>query len=196
MVSTKQHQAAELPAKIDIRFEWCTVNRKARKWFQECTVDFNNQRVNNLVYSCKKRHNGHARNDMKRGSNRSWTKKIATNQKANSISWWCPDMIWIQNKATRGTDVPIFRQRKVKMAPVCRCSKLDRYVSHMLNISHKRQLDFPSTKNTFRSVQNSYASIPGALLCGCLVLGFLYFQDLLDDLLLLNQESTDDPAHE
>jgi len=71
MVSTKQHQAAELHAKIDIRFEWCTVNRKARKWFQECTVDFNNQRVNNLVYSSKKRHNGHARNDMKRGSNRS-----------------------------------------------------------------------------------------------------------------------------
>jgi len=66
-------------------------------------------------------------------------------------------------------------------------------MSHMLNISHKRQLDFPSTKNTFRSVQNSYASIPGALLCGYLVLGFLYFQDLLDDLLLLNQESTDDP---
>jgi len=71
VASTKQHQAAEMPAKIDIKFEWCTVNRKARKWFQECTVDFNNQRVNNLVYSSKKRHNGHARNDMKRGSNRS-----------------------------------------------------------------------------------------------------------------------------
>jgi hypothetical protein len=71
-----------------------------------------------------------------------------------------------------------------------------RYLSHhMLNISHKTQLDFPSTKNTFRSVQNSGASIP-TLLCGCLVLGFLYFQDLLDNLLLLNQESTDDPAHE
>jgi len=28
VASTKQHQAAEMPAKIDIKFEWCTVNRK------------------------------------------------------------------------------------------------------------------------------------------------------------------------
>jgi hypothetical protein len=110
--------------------------------------------------------------------------EIATNKSADLTNLWFKDKIRINDKSTRGSDVPITRGKRI-------WNTLNSHATF-----HTRQLDpFITIKNTFHLHKTAVCILlRGALLCGCLVFGFLDFQDLLDNLLLFDQESTNDPA--